>query len=255
MRNIKVIEKAMKIMELLAQGSKEKTLTEIAKALNFNKTTAHRIIRTFCDLGYIVQNKESKKYALSLRLLQIWNSVFQNIEIRQEARPFLEHLCKKTNETVNLMIVEQYSAVYADVILSNHRVKMVSSIGERVDFHSTALGKAFLAYLPKEKVDYILELQGLKRKTRRTITDPVRLRRELENIRKQGYAIDDGEDAEGCRCVAAPIFDHENIPVGGISVAGPAFRLTQWKIKEVIAPLVVSTAAGISTKLGKQVAL
>lgn len=251
MRNIKVIEKSMKFIELLAQGSGQKTLAEMANTLTINKTTAYRILRTLVYLGYILQDKHSKKYSLSVQFLQLGGYVLRNIELRQKARPFLEKLWEQTNETVNLMAVEGYKGVLVDVILSNQKIRMVNPLGEQVSFHSSALGKSFLAYLPKQQVDHIIASRGLEKKTERTITDPDKLYEELKEIRSKSYVIDDGEDIEGCVCVGAPVFNHVGMPVGSISISGPMFRLRHKNLIDRITPLVISTADKISKGLGK----
>jgi DNA-binding IclR family transcriptional regulator len=128
-------------------------------------------------------------------------------------------------------------------------VRMHSAIGRRASAHSTAVGKAMLAFMSQKEVENIIEEHGLPVCTPNTITDKEALLRELERVRQQGYAVDDIENEDGIRCVGAPIFDHQGKPVAALSVSGPAFRLSMERVKELTGA-VTSTALEISRQLG-----
>ena len=126
---------------------------------------------------------------------------------------------------------------------------MYSALGRRGFMHSTSVGKAILAFLPDSQVAGIIDAHGLRALTPNTITDRGELQKELNRVRKLGYAIDDIENEESIRCVGAPIFDHTGNPVAAMSLSGPAFRLTRQRIQELVEPL-TSAADEISRRLG-----
>lgn len=247
---LKTVDKALKILELFSEQEREMSISEIAKRIGTNKSTVYRILNTLRSHAFVQQNSDNSKYKLGFKLLEISSVILERIELRHQARPSLERLRDKTNETVNLMIMEGGLGVYIDRVESTQRVRMVSVIGTREELHCTGVGKALLAFQSEKIVDEVIKKQGLLRKTSRTITDPHQLKQHFDEIKKRGYSIDDEEAEEGIRCIGAPIFNHKDKVVASISIAAPSYRLDEQKMKQ-FAPIVVETARKISQNLGK----
>lgn len=251
-RYVQSLERALSILEVMAQQGASISVTELSEKVDLNISTVHRLLSTLAHRGFVAQEAQSSKYRLGLKLLELGNAALYRTDIRTVARPFLEELVSQCNETANLAILDEANIVYLDQVESNNLiiVKMFAQPGNRGPVHCTASGKVMLAHLPPDKIEATLAQAELSRYTNETITDSVHLRKELSRIRQEGIAIDWGEMEEHVRCVAAPVFNHEGKVVAGISVSGPANRMTTSYMKNELADVIKSAAAKISAQLG-----
>ena len=170
------------------------------------------------------------------------------MDLRDVSADLLARLVEASDETCHLGILEGERVLYLEKMESSHSLRMVSHIGSTSSLHSTGLGKAILAHLPSASIEAILA-QPLERHTSNTITDPGLLWRELRTIQERGFAVDDGENEVGVRCIGAPVFDHLGQAMAAISVAGPVTRMTRERA-DALAPVLVAAAAELSQRLG-----
>ena len=246
---IRSVAQALKALDYLESCGDEAGVTEVAQALGVHKSTASRLLATMESGGYVARNDVTGKYFLGMRVVELAKTKLDQLDIRIYARPFLEELVQKTEETAHLAMLDQGSIVYIDKVDTPHTLIMRSRIGYRISAHCTALGKAILAALPEARVDAILQKDGLHNFTLNTITDPLMLKEHLRKVRIQGFAIDDEEHEEGMRCAAAIIRDHTGCVVGAISVTGPAVRVSRQRAEE-IGVLVRDACLRLSKSLG-----
>jgi len=247
---MKSLKKAIEVLEALAKERENGVgITQLSKQLNLPKSTVHQILSVFKSTRFVEQNPEDKKYHLGLRIFELGNIVQSQLELRKIAHSYLYDLSRKTNETTYLVVLEGSRIVYIDCVESTARLRAHPVFGIKVPLHCTSLGKAIMAFLPKEKINKIIQEEGLERFTENTITDPEVLKQELKEIRKRGYAIDNMEHEEGIRCVGAPIRNHRGGVFAAISVSGPSQRFNLSRI-EVMAKLVIEAAKEISKKMG-----
>ncbi len=249
---VQSLERALNILEVMARGGGSITVTELAEKADLKISTVHRLLTTLSHRGYVEQDPEDNKYRLGFKLLEIGSAVLQSSDIRAVARPYLEELVDRCNETANLAILDGSQVVYIDQVESKNFVivKMFAQIGNRGSVHCTASGKVLLAFLPEEKIDEVLEDVELIKYTNETIVEPEHLKKELQRIREEGCAFDWGEREEHVRCVAAPIFDHEGKIAASISVSGPSTRMTSYFIKNELVDIVKDVARKTSIKMG-----
>ena len=245
----KTVEKALRLVETFRNVSRDLGITELARLVRINTSTVQRIVNTLAEHGYLQQNPADSAYRLGMKFVEISHAVLQRIDLRALARPVLEALRDQTGETVHMMVLNGGMGVYVLAVESRQSTRVVSPVGSRDDLHSSAVGKALLAFLPEPEVDAVIAQHGLRRKTRRTITESGEFKRHLAAIRALGYTVDDEEGEEGTRCVGAPIFDHTGRVVASISVAGPAQRMGRRRIRQ-LAPLIMGAARSISEQLG-----
>nr|PZN03656.1 MAG: IclR family transcriptional regulator [Bacillota bacterium] len=245
---VQSIERAIRIMEELATEKEGLGVTELSQRVQLHKSTVHRILNTLLLYGYVEQNPHTERYRLGMKLLYLGGAILDRMDIRSEARDILDALAKEVNETVHLVVPEGDKAIYVDKIDSRRTIRMYSQIGRRAPYHASAVGKAILAFLPKEEAETIIS-KGLERYTKNTITDPEKLRNHLEMIRRKGYAIDEEENEVGIRCIGAPVFDHTGRVVAAVSISGSILTVTRDKIPE-LSKKVVDSARRISEKLG-----
>ncbi len=246
---IGAVERALDILELFNERTPELGTTEIADATGLHKSTAAGLIYTLAAKGYLAQNPTNRKYRLGLKVISRARVVLGSMDLRQIALPYLHHLRDQFDETVNLAILDAGDMVYVERLLCGHALGMRSEVGKRERAHSTALGKAILAYSEPGDVQTYVTRYGLASTTERTITDWATLEQHLALARRQGYAIDDEENQVGGRCVAAPIFDYTGRPIAAISISAPAARLALGAIPR-IGDQVSAAASAISASLG-----
>jgi IclR family acetate operon transcriptional repressor len=250
--SIAVLDRALDLLEALAKAPAGAPLgvSEVARRTGVTKSAAFRILANLERRGYVAKDPVSARYTLGTQLVYLGERSLGAIDLRVAARPALEALQQRFGETVNLGLREGGEVVYVDMIESSHGLRMAARVGGRDYLHSTALGKAILAFLPLAERDRLLHLPGaLPARTERTITDPVKLRAELERVRECGIAEDRDENEVGARCLGAPIFDHRGVVAGAISLSAPDSRLDDARAAEVAAA-VLEEAAAVTRRLG-----
>lgn len=227
---VKSVETAVQIIEAV-QEKGEVTVSELSQELDLSKSAVYKHLQTLRNERYIIK-KDSNTYRIGLRFLNLGQKALQQRETYEVAKPELTSLAEETGEMANLMVEEAGFGVFIFKADSDQAVNLDTYVGKEVHLHTTALGKALLAFLPPEKVDAIIEQHGLPQITENTITNREELKECLTTIRERGYAFDEGERLEGLRCVATPILDTEDQPIGAISVSGPASRMQGERFSE-----------------------
>lgn len=246
--------KALDILDCLANHRRPMSTQQIARQCGMSRPTTYRLLTTLMSRG-LIREGANHQYALGFKLLSLGQLVLDEIDLIELARPHLHELCTRHNETANLSILDNGELLYIGKEESTSSsgiplVQLRSTVGTRVKPHSTAMGKAMLAHLPKDEFEGILMKQHpLHAYTKHTITDLNVLQQELNKVREQGYAIDDREVDEGTRCVAAPVFDNNGRVIAAMSVAGPAYRITLEGLHQ-LAVDVVRVTHNLSQELG-----
>ncbi|MEA2597250.1 MAG: IclR family transcriptional regulator, regulon repressor [Thermomicrobiales bacterium] len=246
--SIAVLDRALDVLEALADAAEPLGVTELARRVGATKSAAYRILANLERRGYVSKDPTTARYSLGTRLAYLGQQSLGTFDLRQVARSVLEELYRSFHETVNLGVLEGDEVVYIDMVESHHGLRMAARVGARDTVHSTALGKAILAFLPPEAIDRRLQ-RPLPRRTEHTITDPGLLAAELARVRARGVAEDHAENELGARCVAAPIFDHGGSVVAAISVSSPESRLDDPRAAEV-ATAVRAAAQEITRRVG-----
>lgn len=242
------LDRALNVLLEVAARPSGLSLAECASVLGYSKPTTHRIIRTLAEHGFLRADEQRRTYTLGVTTLRLGMDFLENLDLRREALPLLRELAEQAGETVHLGIVQGSDVVYIEKVESPHAVRMFSRVGHTMPTYSTGIGKAVLAFLSEDELEAALP-ELLEARTGATITDPAELRRHLAEIRQRGYSIDDVENEEGIRCAGAPIFDHTGAACAGISVAGPATRVTPDRIPE-LGMRARETALEISARIG-----
>jgi DNA-binding IclR family transcriptional regulator len=246
---IQAIERAVAILGAFSAERPELGVTELAEVLDLHKSTVHRFLVNLERAGLVERIPRSGRYRLGLRLFELGSLVIQQMNLWDEALPFLEALVRESGETGHLAVLDGGEAIYVERVETRRALRIPSAMGRGYPVHATSLGKVLLAHQPDIRVREIIAERGLARFTRNTIADSDVLLAELAEVRRQGYAIDDEEYDEGLRCIGAPIMDHTGQVVAALGIGGPVTRVTPERVPE-LARLVKLAAKGLSHRLG-----
>jgi IclR family acetate operon transcriptional repressor len=242
---VQSLDRAFAILEIMADAGGVIGLSQLAAEAKLPLATIHRLVRTLVDLGYVRQ-EPSRQYSLGPRLMRLADASTKRLGAI--ASPYLTAVVEALGESVNLAVLDGDEIVYvAQVQPSTNFMRMFTEVGRRTTPHSTAVGKAILASRPDRDVRDLLERIGMPRRTEHTITTPAAFLADLERTRQRGYALDDGEQELGVRCVAVPVPDAPR-PMA-LSVSGPLTRMTDALVARA-APILRETATQISAEIG-----
>ena len=241
------VERALDILENIAQRRDGLTNSEISRKLAIPKSSASYILRTLERRGYLRRDGETGRYQLGLKILSLGGDAQSNLDIAYVALPVMRSLVERVHLTAHLAVLDQGEAVYIEKVEAPGFFKVNTWVGRRMYLHSTSVGKALLAWLPKQEMEAIVRQQGMKKRTPKTIITMSRLLADLELVREQGYAVDDEENSLGARCLGAPIFD----AVGNVTAAlGVSGTLTQ--VDEENRPKIVEALKETARRISRQ---
>ncbi len=226
--------KTMTLLEKLSE-QEEVGVTELAEAVEGNKSTVYRFLNTLAGLGYVRQNRTNEKYTLTLKLFQVGVQALNRLDIHKAALPVMEELAEYSQETIHLASMENNQVFYLDKIESPLalRVAMGSAQGRFAPAVCTGVGKVILAFMKDDAKAEMLKFADWTPRTEHTIRTPEELEGVLEQIRSKGWGYDMEENEPGVRCVAAPIYDNKGEVCGAISISGPSVRMDDEKLNSL----------------------
>jgi DNA-binding IclR family transcriptional regulator len=222
-KNIQSIERAAAILRLLSGRTRRLGVVDLAGELGLPKGTVHGLLRTLQHVGFVEQDEETGKYQLGAALLHMGSSYLDGNELRTRALNWSDSLATRTNESVRIGTLHEGQVLIVHHVFRPDDSLQTLDVGALLPAHASALGKILLAHHPYAAAE--LARHGLESFTPATITDPEALERELERVRKRGWAADIGELVNGEVSCAAPILDRRGVTVGAMGVSGPPDRL------------------------------
>jgi IclR family transcriptional regulator, KDG regulon repressor len=248
---VQSVDRAIAIMEVLAEEVEGCGVTLISKATGLHKSTVHRLLGTLMSKGYVEQDIDNDNYKLGTKILYLASSVLDRMDIRSVSKPYIRELSEDTKEVVHLSILDGNEAVYIDKVESTrgNSVRMHSQIGKRVPLYCTAAGKILLSWETDEKVRQLLKGTEFIKYMPNTIDNIEDFVSELDKVRRQGYAMDNIEHEEGIRCMAAPVYDRKGKVAAAVSISGPIFYITEERVP-VLKDKMLRTCKHISYQLG-----
>lgn len=241
------VDNTIQLIELLNEYG-PMGITELSKKMALGKSTVHRILSTLKKRNYVTQDVENEKYMLSLKWASIGASVLKRQGIIQIVHPYLIRLSEKYNETAYLSVLNGYQMYFIDKVLSTNAIIMDMQIGSNINAHCSASGKVLLSGQYKDDLSGYTQNVSFIKFTKNTVTDTETLKQELENIRRNGFSIDNEEYEVGLTCYAAPIKNNLGDVIAAISISGPSERMN--KNREELVNAVKTTAVEISNLLG-----
>jgi IclR family acetate operon transcriptional repressor len=242
---VQSVDRAIAILDALSDAKGYLGVTELSKELDLHKSTVHRLLVSLQRGGLVERDRETRKYRLAVRIVELAYAVLNSRGLPQVALPYLHYLADTVEEITFLAVRDGDRIINVLQVPAPHMVQSVTWLGAGM-LHSTAAGKIFLAHAPDKEVESYIE-GGLPAITETTITDPSVLRAELSQIRERGYATSWAGQEEGVNAVAVPIFTQDGEVMAAIGVAGPSYRFTPDKALET--PEIVM---GVAREVGKR---
>jgi DNA-binding IclR family transcriptional regulator len=246
--NVRAVERALQILGCFDHSHPERGISEIAKAVGLHKATTYRIVSTLVSYGYLERAEDGQRYRLGMAMASLGFIALRRTDVRREAMPIMTDLAARLNETCDLSVYNRGEVYFLEVVQGSRALTVAAAVGRSLPVHATASGKLMLAYLPDSEAEAVLE-GPLAAHTQQTITRPGELRKQLEHVRAQGFAVDDEELELGVRAVSAPVRDRDGRVVAALSVTCPTSRLPLDRIP-VIAAEARQAAEAISHRLG-----
>ncbi|MDJ0344601.1 IclR family transcriptional regulator [Streptomyces sp. H10-C2] len=246
---IQSLARAAAILRLLAGGARRLGLSDISSSLGLAKGTAHGILRTLQQEGFVEQDAASGKYQLGAELLRLGNSYLDVHELRARALVWTDDLARSSGEAVYLGVLHQSGVLIVHHVFRPDDSRQVLEVGAMQPLHSSALGKVLAAFDP------VAHRQAAENErlvlTPHTITDPAGFEDVLEVARTRGWAADLEETWEGVASVAAPILDRRRMPVGAVGITGAVERVCEGgEIQARLVAAVRDCARAVSRDLG-----
>ena len=249
--SLKTIDKAIDLLWAIAQGSGSSSVDELSSEIRLPKSTTYRFLKTLQERGFVDASAEYGKYRLGPSISLLSNNSSRNGHhgtLCELALPVMRRLTAETGETTFLCIKSGRETICIESIESRQRIISRFFVGEVRSLHVGAASKALLAFLPDRDIEMIVQ-QKLSRVTKNTITDPVKLRKELREIREKGYAYSDQEFIVGARAISAPVLDERGDVAASMTLSAPVHRIENSN-RETLAVQVVGAAREVSASLG-----
>ncbi len=249
---IQIVERTFDLIEVLANYPQGAALKELCENTNLTKGTVSRLLSSLINLGYAYQNIENRRYYPTFRMFEVGSKVVSGNNVLTVAQPYINRIAEICGEVVQLVTRVEDDVVYLyKEEGSSSLVRMTSYVGRHDPMYCTGVGKSYLAFLPLEDVKRYWERIEHVKYTENTIVDYETFIEELKQIKEQGYAIDNEEQENGVKCVAAPILKMNSEPIAAISISAPSIRMTEQFLSQYI-PLVTETAKNISRYYGSR---
>ena len=247
------VKKAFDILRAISSSREGMGVSEIARDLRMAKSTVHGMTSALEDSGAVMRDPITKRYTLGFTLFELGRLAYSQIHVKDMARPVMEELMEKTQESVFLGVLNRDSVTILDLVESRHELKITSPIGITIPLLAGAVGKVFLSRMEDEQAAELIRIKGLTRYTENTITDPEQYLQEIRDVRQKGYATDDEEYILGVRAIASPIKGNRDL-MSAIWVVGFKASLDEDKMKALAGQIKEATDA-ISRKIEEKTVL
>ncbi|MCX8116793.1 MAG: IclR family transcriptional regulator [Desulfobacterota bacterium] len=247
---IESLSRGLNLLSTLAESPFPLTLTELSRHLHLSRSTVQRLLYTLLSLKYLDREEATKKYRLGQRALLLGLSIAKHSDLRKVAFPHLEKTSQEIGETVNLAILDGTEIVYVERIKTQQILNINLEVGSRLPAYCTSMGKAILAFLPPKRLEALLKEMKLKPRTPFTLVSKSALKRELDKVRRTGFAINNEELSIGLRSVAAPVRNAQGEVIAAVNIAVPSSRVDLKRLETELAQKAIETANRISYTLG-----
>ena len=239
--SVQSLDRAFDLLEILCRSRGGMTIGALSAETGLHKSTVHRLLSSMCARGYVQRDAATSIYRAGMRLCELGSYIVDNLDVVELARAPMEQLGLETNETVHLVMREEKDIVYIHKVESGRgAIRMFSRIGMRRPLYCTGVGKAILATWPDNEVRELWQDSDIQPWTEHTIVTEEAFLREIEWVRRLGYALDNEENELGVRCMAAALPDYSGRASYAISISAPITRMSDERIAALRGPLLTA---------------
>ena len=249
---INSLARGLAVLGVLADAGEAVNLSFIADKLDISMATAYRFMYTLESLGYVERDPGNRTYQLTPKILSLGHNYFNSSNLWQTAHPYLLKACREHGETFNLAVLDDMQILYIDRVKTQKILDINLEIGSKLPAYCTSMGRVLLAALPTDKAHALLQQSDRKSLTVTTITSLKSLMGILDDVRRQGYAINSGEMASELRSVAAPVRNREGKVTAAVNIAVNASQYDEERLLREAVPAVIGVAGAISLAFGYQ---
>ena len=245
---VQALDRGFAVIRAFSTDTPALTIAEVAQRTGLTRAAARRYLLTLRTMGYVHQDRDA--FTLTARLLDVGFAYLSSLSLPAVAQPFMENLVDQLHESCSVSVLDSPDIIYVARMPAKRIMSINLVVGSRLPAHATSMGKILLAHLPVDELDAFFTTSPLRALTKRTICDEVALRKVLQRVREQGWAMADSEAEEGVRSVAAPITGRGGDVSAAINVSAHASRVSMTELRQVVLPVLFNTAARISRVLG-----
>jgi IclR family transcriptional regulator, pca regulon regulatory protein len=244
---VQSLERGLEVIRAFDADHPQLTLSDVARSAGITRAAARRFLLTLAELGYV--RADGRWFSLTPRVLELGYAYLSSLSLPEVAEPHLERLVADVRESSSVSVLDGADIVYVARVPVSRIMTVAINVGTRFPAYATSMGRVLLAGLPPEALDAYLADVRLGRLSRHTMTSPTDLRAELEQVRRQGWAMVDQELEEGLRSVAAPVRDRLGRVVAAVNLSTHASRTSLEAIRRHLVPPLLETAARIEADL------
>lgn len=248
-QSIQALERGLAVLQVFSREHPTLTLSEVARLAGVTRATARRILITLEHLGHV--RSSERRFSLTPRVLSLGWAYLSSLNLWEIAHPLMEELVERTGESCSASTLDSPDVVYVARVPTRRIMSITLGVGTRLPAYATSMGRVLLADLPEPQLERFLDSADLRPLTPRTITEPERLRRVLDEIRGQGWALVDQELEVGLRSVAAPIRRGDGRAAAAMNVSAAASRVPLEQLRGKFLPALLETAAAVSDALAR----
>ena len=216
---IKSLEKGLNVICLLSQHDSPLKLEELVRISGLRKTSCFRILQTLTRAGFALRDKDTGGYFVGPKIISMGLTALEKRGIRELALPFMKEIRQKTGATVNLAILDGSDVIFIERLQSAHIVEGNLRVGSRLSIHLSSMGKAMLAHLPETEANAVLQQIRFERKTEKTLASVRALKKEMEEIRAAGFAVNNEELAAGLFAIAVTLLNRAGAAVACLNIS------------------------------------
>ena len=247
---VQSLERGLAVLRAFSADAPSLTLSEVARRAGVTRATSRRLLHTFEALGYM--RSDGRHFELTPKVLDLGYAYLSSLQLPDIAQPFIEQLSERVQESVSVAVLDGAEIVYVARVATKHIMSISLGLGSRLPAASTSMGRVLLAGLSPAALEAALGGTVIERHTERTIVDPDALRRELEEVRRRGYALVDQELEDALRSVAVPLRDRQGRVVAALNVGTHTGRVGMRDLRTRILPELQATAAAIDAQLARR---
>jgi len=244
---VQSLERGLDVIRALSLPGAGRTLSEVARDTGLTRASARRFLLTLEELGYV--RSDDRRFVLTPRVLELGYAFLSSLTLPQIAQPHLRELVERVHESSSVSVLDGDEIVYVAREPTQRIMTVAISVGTRFPAHATSMGRVLLAGLPVPALESFLQTAELRRLTAATVTDPDKLRSEVDKVRRQGWALVDQELEDGLRSIAVPLRGQAGEVVAAMNLSTHASRRTPTAIRRELLPRLREAAAAVEADL------